>query len=60
MQTTLAAYRLLLVDSHNILKSITLAPAITYVLGFGALYGAGRFVRDTAGAVLPATRRSPS
>lgn len=56
MQTTLAAYRLLLVDSHNILRSVTLAPAITYVLGFGALYGAGRFVRDLAGVL----RRSAS
>jgi hypothetical protein len=58
MQTTLAAYRLLLVDSHNLLKSITLAPAITYVLGFGALYGAGRFVRDMAGAMRGAARRA--
>jgi hypothetical protein len=57
--TIVAGYRLLLVDGNNLLKSITLAPAVTYALGFGALYGVGRCVRDVVGAYRGLSKTKP-
>lgn len=61
MHLTLAtAYRLVLFGDHSFLDGITIAPAITYALGIGALYGLLRLVRDALGLVIrPFRRRRP-